>query len=155
MQIGHKVSNLFEGLNFCWYPTDEGENLEDAIFKEAKRMGIRQLSAIILLENCLVAVKLLSTGELLYPRDFRRIVSKTALSLFELRIRMPLTGGLDQARLYFTVLESQRLAIGLVIRFKRLAGSRDQIRQWQNEDIEHAARLQNSALTEKFKKCLD
>ncbi len=68
---------------------------------------------------------------------------------------MPLTGGMDQARLYFTLVESQQLAVGLIIRFKRLAGSRDQIRDWQNEDIELAARIQGHALAEKFKKCLD
>lgn len=155
METSSQNSILVKGFKFCWYPTDEGEDLEEAVFKESNRVGIKLLSAVLLLENCLVAVRLLSSGELIYPRDFRRIVSKTNLSLFELRIRMPLTGGMDQARLYFALVESHQLAVGLVIRFKRLAGRRDQIREWQNEDIEQAARIQNHALAERFKKCLD
>ena len=76
------------------------------------------------------------------------------MPLMEIRIQLPLAREVSQVRLYFCVLEDQQLAIGLAIKFKRLLGTRQQIRAWQNEDIAVAIEVQKRAADENFEKCL-
>lgn len=76
------------------------------------------------------------------------------MPLMEIRIQLPLAREISQVRLYFCMLEDQQLAIGLAIKFKRLLGTGQQIRAWQNEDIAVAIEVQKHAADEKFEKCL-
>lgn len=141
-------------LGFCWYPSRLGLSLDDAIQREGIRFGIKKDLFEILAADCSIAVELLRAGKLRPNRDFRRIVQASPLPLMEIRIQLPLADQVSQVRLYFCPLESQQLAIGLAIRFKRLAGSRQQIRIWQNEDISLAIEVQKYAADENFQKCL-
>lgn len=139
---------------FCWYPSQLGLSLDDAIQREGKRFGVVKTNLEILSADCSIALELLRLGRLRANRDFRRIIQGALMPLMEIRIQLPLAREISQVRLYFCVLEDQQLAIGLAIKFKRLLGTGQQIRAWQNEDIAVAIEVQKHAADENFEKCL-
>lgn len=141
MQPEARDRKIQRAYRFCWFPTNDFNSLEAAVAIESQRVGFTDFYSNLVLANTLVAIDLLQAGKLKISRDYKKLAAASNLPMFELRVPLSVGQRTDQLRIYFGLPSNHDFAVGLLVRFKRLDGTREQIRSWQNQDIAAALKV--------------
>lgn len=143
----NSISSSTPPIGFVWFASEEATSLSQAAMKAARAFGLNHVASDLAIAACLQVVDRFRNGTAKRGSDFRRIAAANNFPLFELRAAV-LAAEDSQARIYFVWSEQTKTATGVLVRFKRLDGDREQIRSWQNKDIARALVLAKQALRE-------
>jgi hypothetical protein len=143
----NSISSSTPPIGFVWFASEEATSLSEAAIKAARAFGINHVASDLAIAACLQAVDRFRNGTAKSGSDFRRIAGANRFPLFELRAAVVAAED-SQVRIYFVWPDETRTATGVLLRFKRLDGDREQIRSWQNQDIARALVLAKQALRE-------
>ena len=127
--------------------SSEAASLVDAAKNASRALGLSEATSDLAIASCLQVVYRICNRSARRGLDLRRIASAGDIPLFELRAAV-VSAEDAQARIFFVWPEDSKVAIGVLLRFKRLEGDRAQIRAWQNQDIDLALALAKQALRE-------
>jgi hypothetical protein len=143
----NSISSPSPPIGFVWFASDEAKTLLDAAENEARAFGLNVTALDLAVAACLQVVDRFRSGQARSGSDYRRIAGAKDLPLFELRAAV-VGAEAAQARIYFVWPDETKAALGVLLRFKRLDGDREQIRAWQNKDIAGALALARQAIEE-------
>lgn len=138
----------------CWLPSMPGEDFSLALQLECRKIG---LSGV---QESFVAGRALSVFDSISAEAFlnKRLIKPLAMTsgqLFELRIETGIREPASQLRVYLH-LDAERLHIsGVMVRFKDLTGTRQEIRDRQNTDIFLAVMKYRAAAKNQFQNCVE
>lgn len=155
MKTNPDSDHLREPLDFCWYrwsPRSSSLALELISTLEARSLVWNQV--MFAAGFVLSAVEDLQVSDLTNSKKFRPI-KLSGGELVELRLNSGLPRELGLIRIYCQFLQEKILLIGLALSFKKVVGTRAEIRVWQNLEIARAMERLKLARQENFAKCLE
>jgi hypothetical protein len=141
---------------FCWFSSEGGPDWREAVSAELRH----SVSNRLVLLNCVAAVSA-SLSRLGLPGspesgDVRRIKYPSPRPLAEVRWVLPGIDSPVHLRMYFShPAETEPILIGLIFRIKRIESDRYLTRMNQNRDIADAITILETAISAKFKPCVD
>jgi hypothetical protein len=127
-------------LIFGWYPSNEGESLEESLGNLVLRAGLGDSYGRYVTARVRSSLRRIGVEKFRRHYEIRKVSSALDLAMHELKFAFTRTDGELQLRLYVVLDQTRARVVGLCFREKRTVGTSDLVKSLQNQDI-HEARL--------------